>query len=366
MQKAPVRLLWLTLLAPIGYLLQQITAKVPYLIETVYVPSIYVPLTKLSSRISGLVPFSIAEIGLILLVILVPTLFLRHLIHGIRKKNFQRLFTYLIHIVVISSIWYFLSVPAWTLNYNRPSIAELTGLSIKPSSAEELERVSEVLIEKVNQLRDLVVEDETGYMQLNDTGNQFLTRSIAGYHAVSDQFPFLGGLYGNPKPVLLSELLSRTHIVGIYTLTTAEANVDIHIPPLFRPSTAMHELAHMRGIAREDEANFVAWLTCNAHPDVDFQYSGNVLALIHVSNALYSADADAYTRIYSQFGEGLRRDLEREHQYWKHYESVVNKVAEATNDAYLKFNGQVDGVKSYGRMVDLMLAEFRDNPSLQP
>jgi hypothetical protein len=29
------------------------------------------------------------------------------------------------------------------------------------------------------------------------------------------------------------------------------------------------------------------------------------------------------------------------------------------NDSYLKANSQQDGVKSYGRMVDLLLAEYK-------
>jgi hypothetical protein len=34
-------------------------------------------------------------------------------------------------------------------------------------------------------------------------------------------------------------------------------------------------------------------------------------------------------------------------------------VSNQLNDAYLKLNSQSDGVKSYGRMVDLMLAYNR-------
>jgi len=34
-------------------------------------------------------------------------------------------------------------------------------------------------------------------------------------------------------------------------------------------------------------------------------------------------------------------------------------VQERVNDAYLKTQGQADGVRSYGRMVDLLLAERR-------
>ena len=43
-------------------------------------------------------------------------------------------------------------------------------------------------------------------------------------------------------------------------------------------------------------------------------------------------------------------------------EAVAGKAAEVSNqlnDAYLKINSQADGVKSYGRVVDLMLAYAR-------
>ena len=34
------------------------------------------------------------------------------------------------------------------------------------------------------------------------------------------------------------------------------------------------------------------------------------------------------------------------------------------NDAYLKANGQENGLRSYGRMVDLLLAYYRDKPAI--
>jgi hypothetical protein len=37
-------------------------------------------------------------------------------------------------------------------------------------------------------------------------------------------------------------------------------------------------------------------------------------------------------------------------------------VAQASNDAYLKLQGQGEGRASYGRMVDLLVAEWRERP----
>ena len=48
---------------------------------------------------------------------------------------------------------------------------------------------------------------------------------------------------------------------------------------------------------------------------------------------------------------------------WKPTMSFEGRVAEASarlNDKYLRANRQKDGVRSYGRMVDLMLAYYKD------
>jgi hypothetical protein len=43
----------------------------------------------------------------------------------------------------------------------------------------------------------------------------------------------------------------------------------------------------------------------------------------------------------------------------------VAEKADAVNNTYLKSNNQEDGVKSYGRMVDLLLAERRTRLGLE-
>ena len=84
--------------------------------------------------------------------------------------------------------------------------------------------------------------------------------------------------------------MSYTNITGIYSPFTAEANVNVSVPKSTLLFTTMHEMAHQRGFASENEANFIAYLTCIAHPDVDFQYSGYLNALNYVNRALALVD----------------------------------------------------------------------------
>ena len=70
---------------------------------------------------------------------------------------------------------------------------------------------------------------------------------------------------------------------------------------------------------------------------------------------------DAYNQLWQQYSEGLVRDLKQNSEYWKQFQqSTVREVSTSINDAYLKANHQTDGVRSYGRMVDLLLAYYRE------
>ena len=56
----------------------------------------------------------------------------------------------------------------------------------------------------------------------------------------------------------------------------------------------------------------------------------------------------------------MRRDLVANSEYWKQFEHTkIAETSEKLNDSYLKANNQADGTQSYGRVVDLLLAEYR-------
>ena len=125
------------------------------------------------------------------------------------------------------------------------------------------------------------------------------------------------------------------------------------------PWTMAHELAHQCGFMREDEANFIAYLACKESDDALMRYSGLLLAYDNAMGALRSADPERAAEIASGLAEPVRRDLAERAKHWAQYEGPVQDVSNAANDAYLKANNQSDGMQSYGRMVDLLLAEQR-------
>ncbi|KPU43827.1 hypothetical protein OXPF_26870 [Oxobacter pfennigii] len=349
------------LLLPAAFFLAQISAAHPEFVEKLYSNTIYKPIGIILSNITGIFPFSVAELTVLLLTAL--------LLYGIgkvimsfirRKPNALRFFlNYLGNILIFTSIIYFLFMVLWGLNYYRQPFSKITGLDVSPADLEELEEVCVMLINNANDLRQRMGETETGTMKLNSTLQDAYLRAGAGYENASSLYAVLDGKFGRPKGVFASVIMSYAGISGVYFPLTSEANVNKDMPPSMLPCTISHEMAHQRGFAREDEANYIAYLTCRLHPDDDFKYSGVLLALINSMNALYSYDREKYLYLRQSYSEGVNKDLGELNAFWQKYEGPFEKISNSINDTYLKANRQQDGVHSYGRMVDLIIAEHR-------
>jgi uncharacterized membrane protein len=360
--------IFIFVLIALGLILTFAAPRFPVLIEAGYSTSFYKWLSGPVSRFTGLVPFSVAEFIMVGVGLFCLVQIIRGVIALIKKpkqtlRSSLKSIGKLVFVLVLLYVGFYM---LWGLNYSRLSFADITGLPVEKASVKELTALAQSLTNRANALRVKVVEDERGVMTLSSSSRQMFARADTGYQRAAVIYPELGGKFGQPKGVFLSHCWSYTGTSGMYFPFTAEANVNTDMPHLMQPATATHEMAHQRGFAREDEANYLAYLACSLHPDVDFQYSGTVSALLHTMNALYREDIEAYKAVRKQYCDGLNRDLLDWSEYWAKFEGPVERVSTNVNDSYLKANRQQDGVKSYGRMVDLLLAEFRQAQKERP
>lgn len=352
------RLPWL-LLIPLGVILPALISLNPNAVERIYSRGVYPLIAGAIGSLTGLLPFSIAEWLLYALVIGLPVLILftliRALLRKIRWAKFLRLIvTVLILFGIALNTFYVL----WGFNYSRNTLAQQLSLDVRNRSVDELESLCFQLASDAVSLRAQVQEDERGVFRLPKGITDCLRLIPKAYEQLEKQVPQFVGRAARPKYVLGAEGLSWAGISGIYIPFTVEPNVNTHQPALLIPSSAAHESAHSLGIAREDEANFAAYLACLSSNDPTLQYSGVMLALIHCGNELYRARPAVYRELYAAYSKGMLRDLADYDAYWDSYEGLVEEVVNDVNDGYLKYNGQEEGVKSYGEMVDLLLAWY--------
>jgi len=349
------------LLLPAAWLLGYAAAGQPLWVEKNYTTGVYPLFAQPLSTLSGFLPFSLAELILACLV-LVGIFFIGRGIHVLLAGSvspagaFRRL---LMPALLAAGLVYLGFVLGWGLNYYRLPFAQTAHFDVHPSSIGELAAASRAMIHWANRLRgELVLSGQVP--GTNDPADIF-RRAGLGYQAAARKYPALGGSFGPPKPVFLSRAMTYTGITGVYFPFTGEANVNTHIPPVTLPFTAGHEMAHQRGFAREDEANFIAYLTCRANPGLDFQYSGSLMAVIYLMNALTAHDPEAAAELRQLYGDGLRQDLAAISAFWRRYQGPVEQVSTRVNDIFLKSSRQKDGVQSYNRVVDLLLADHRQN-----
>ena len=104
--------------------------------------------------------------------------------------------------------------------------------------------------------------------------------------------------------------------------------------------------------------SFIAYAVCMESPRAYVRYSGTLLALIYAGNALSEADPAAYAAVWETYSPAVVADLRAYNAAWEPYDGEAAEVHEQLNDAYLKANGQTEGVRSYGRMVDLLIAQM--------
>ncbi len=312
---------------------------------TWYAHHIYPWIVGSVGRVTGLVPFSVVEMGLYGLILLLGW----DVWHLLRKK-WHGIFSRWIFIV---GALLFLYTANCGINYYASAFSSYAGLEDGTYTAEELDALCSELVELVNEAA------KNGRQSYRENRSAWREESVKAMQAAGETFSCLSGFYPKPKEVLVSQILSVQQLCGVYSPFTVEANFNGDMPDYNVPHTLCHELSHLKGFMREDEANFIGYLACISSENKAFCYSGYLTGWVYAGNALARVDMERYIELTNQLCNEARQDLDENSEFWDRYESKVSEVANQVNDTYLKMNSQSEGVKSYGRMVDLMLSYRR-------
>lgn len=294
-------------------------------------------------------PCSAWELLLVLLIAAV----IAGLVFAIRKKRMLGFFCALLELLELLA---FLFVGLWGLNHFAPTIGEQTGLAIGQYSTDQLKNAARYYAARASELSAQVERDEQGDVVLPEF-SVLSDEAVAAYGrlaAVNDRYALR---VGRVKTLLSSQAFAYMGITGVYICYTGEPCVSTKTYSLSQPFTSCHELGHSLAVAREDEANYLAFLACRASEDVLFRYSGYYCAFIYCYNALCAEDGAVAQSLWQLCSDELAHDCNVHVEHNTQYEGKVQAAASAVNDAYLKTFDE-PGVKSYGLVVDYLIAEY--------
>lgn len=332
-------------------------------VEHFFVPYIYKPLHYVIGGFCSLFPFSVTEVLVILFVIFAVWYIVRLIVRIVKQKHAWKhhLYKAFVNIVCVVSVALFGFEICMGLNYYRYEAAHYLDIEVKESNVDELYDLCLMLADDMNEARSKLKENSDGISVLSDK-NRYETGKAAmqAYKKLAKDYPILEGADIRNKPLWSSEFFSMALTTGIYIPYTFESNINVAVPEHTIPATMCHELTHSRGFMREDEANFLGYLACKYSDRADFNYSGAVMAFNYCLNELYDEDIGLARKVVKKCDEGVINDMLYESEYWDEY--FGNPVAETTDkvyDSYLQANGEESGTKSYGEMVDLLLAYYR-------
>ena len=309
------------------------------------------------ATLTGWIPFSLAEF----LLLMVPFIVIAIVVFGLKRYSSSWRDVLIFSLTILSVAAYVFStftlgfVPA----YRGSRLDKKLGLDKQPVSADELRDTTYAVLEELTAIESEIGFKSDGFSVMPYSYEELNDKLMDAYDVACEKYDFIPKLHSRVKRIMLSEPMTYTHISGVYTFFTGEANINTNFPDYTLPYTAAHELAHQRGIAREDEANFVAFLVCKESDDVYIRYSAYLNMYEYLRNALYAANPDYYTETYYSVPVNCRKEMTAYSKFFDKYrENVIEEVSETVNDTFLTING-TEGTRSYGMVVDLAVAYYK-------
>lgn len=340
--KAKTQIKTITSLALILYAIIWYAKKFPLQVDLFYSNGLYPILYQVRAAIFDLFPFSFGDLayGFVILYFL-------YLLKKTKWNNWPNALLKLIKSGLIVLILFQLS---WGLNYYRSPL--LNDTEAQNYTEDELIRMNRFFAEKSNQLHFQLSQYDSLAVELQGSKKEIIER--VKKTADNNQI-------GKAKMSLFSLPLSYMGFSGYLNPFTLEAQVNGRIPKINLPLTAAHEMAHQRGYAAENEANFIGFLECYQHPDLDMQYAAVLFGFRYTYSELYKANPTVARKILCSLYPGILANFEASSAFWRKHKNPFEPLFKQSYDRYLKANNQRQGIQSYNAVVSLLIAHFKVN-----
>ncbi|HUA10055.1 MAG TPA: DUF3810 family protein [Candidatus Acidoferrales bacterium] len=164
-------------------------------------------------------------------------------------------------------------------------------------------------------------------------------------------------LTGAPKPTLADPFMAATGTSGYINPLALDVHLASDLLWFERPFSLAHEWSHIAGYAREDEANFLAIVSCTRSNDPVVQYSGWLELFLYLPPQARYRKSTFVPQVWQDFAAMRERDRRR-------INVSLATFSWHTYNAYLKSNHVASGVQNYDEVTRLYLGIERDAAGL--
>lgn len=258
-----------------------------------------------------------------------------------RASGWQKAALALRDVLVVAAIYAVWFEASWGWNYNRAPIEARTAYDaarVNPASVDALRRNA---IAHMNALAPLAHANSGDALDVKALRASWIPVVQAG----GDRWtPAVGA----PKMTIGDPFMAMSGTTGFINPLTLNVQLATDLLWFERPFSLSHEWSHVAAYAREDEANYLAIVTCLRSGDPVAQYSGWLELFLYLP-PLQSYKHSAFVPlVWNDFAALRERNARRvnltvAHWSWKTY------------NAYLKSNRIASGIQNYNEVTRLYL-----------
>jgi hypothetical protein len=266
---------------------------------------------------------------------------------GHRLRAWASLVLTLAAITGAYAVWFEVS---WGWNYARAPIEArvlFDPARITPAAAERLRAIA---MKNMNRLAPAAHARANQTLDLDELRGAWAPAVRAGG---DDWDPEVGAA----KPTIANPFMQATGTSGFINPLALTVQIAGDLLWFERPFDQAHEWSHVAAYAREDEANYLAIVTCLRSHDPAIQYSGWFELFLYLPQKTSYAKTDFIPLVWQDFAALRARN---EH----HINALLSHWTWRTYNAYLKTNRIASGIDNYNEVTRLVLGVPLDHDGL--
>lgn len=330
---------------------------------------VFVHISSIFSRITNIFRYSVGEVMITMgvfivlmgLIIFIAGFMKYKWLKSLRRIYFKIVVYILIFIYATETLNCFVLYHTTTIEN---TLYKDIDLSSDISDGERLINVYNTVVDNINKLSSKMKRDSDGDLIKNYNYGE----CKAALRNISDRFTCLSGYYPSPKEIYYSDIMTQQYLAGIYFPFSMEANYNKLMYISNMPSTICHELSHLKGYIRENEANYLSFVACIESDNEFIQYSGYLSVFYYLLDDIetYATEEEKANmhkidkRAYDDtifVKEDVFNEIEEK--------SLVSTdtLSDATDkfiDSNLKINGVSSGMDNYNEVVKLLIYYYCD------
>ena len=317
----------------------------PY-IERFYSSGAYPAIQSALTTVSNLVPFALFDAVIIIGSLLLMATWIGGVRAARKKRSLGPLLRGFGWTLTILSLVYLWFVAAWGLNYARPPLESKMHYDASRVTPVAVRELAERAVREAN--RTYQAAHDAGFQKIGDRPEALAASLHQVEHDLGRPRPTVAA---RPKYSLLSPFFRAAGVSGMCAPFFLETLLNPDLTGPERSFVLAHEWAHLSGFNPESDASFVGYLAAlHAGPASEYSAWLNL-----VSESVSQLQPLTQQLVLKELAAGPRADQEEIRRRLKALVRPVERVAWSTYDKALKSQGVEEGVRSYDRVIQLLI-----------